>query len=105
MRRRTLQLALRTSNDATAARRRDQARRFDASNFERARALVETFTPRALYVYAMGIEPWLGALMSADSSAAARPMIESDRLIAFARERGIPAFRLAGQRRLSFRER
>jgi hypothetical protein len=87
------------------ARRHDQTRRFNGSDFERARALVETFEPRALYVYAMGIEPWLGALMSVDSSSASRPMIESDRIVAFARERGIPAVRLAGQRRLPFHER
>jgi len=43
--------------------------------------------------------------MSVDSSSASRPMIESDRIVAFARERGIPAVRLAGQRRLPFHER
>jgi L-ascorbate metabolism protein UlaG (beta-lactamase superfamily) len=82
---------------ASHSRKMDQSRRLDGSNAERAEALVETLRPRAVYVYAMGQEPWLGFLTALHYTETSRPIVESNRLVATCRERGRHAERLYGR--------
>ena len=72
----------------------DRARRLDGSSCRRALPLVRQFNPKAVYVYAMGAEPWLQFISSIEYTAASVPIVESDALIGACRDLGIPAERL-----------
>lgn len=78
------------------ARKMDQSRRLNGSDFEKALAIVEKFRPRAAYVYAMGQEPWLTHLTSIQYTERSRPIVESEKLLTGCREQNIAAERLFG---------
>ena len=75
-------------------RRIDAGRRLKGCNFEQAAAIVDTLRASSVYVYAMGQEPWLGAVMCVEYDDKHPAMIDSDKLVAYVRERGGRAKRL-----------
>lgn len=75
-------------------RRIDAGRRLRGSNFEQAAAIVDALRARSVYVYAMGQEPWLGAVMCVEYDETHPAMIDSDKLVAYVTERGGTAKRL-----------
>ncbi|NLR57677.1 MBL fold metallo-hydrolase [Chitinophaga polysaccharea] len=89
---------LTTSLDMT----NDQSRRLAGSNFERGKALIEAFDPKEVYVYAMGMEPWLEFISSIKYTATSIPIIESDKLIAHCCSQGKVAERLFGEKELFY---
>ena len=74
----------------------DQSRRLDGSNFERAKLMVENFHCKQVYVYAMGQEPWLNYIMGIHYTPTSLPIVESDKLLAYCKDKGIVAARLYG---------
>ncbi len=82
------------------ARKIDQSRRFDGSDFEKALDIVERLKARQVYVYAMGQEPWLTYLTSIQYTDESRPIIESNKLVGECHSRGIGAERLYGQKEI-----
>ena len=78
----------------------DESRRLNGSNFEQARAIVEEFNCKEVYVYAMGQEPWLNYVMSLKYTPQSRPIVESNRLIEHCRSRNICAERLYGEKEI-----
>lgn len=76
------------------ARKMDQSRRFNGSDFEKAIDIVDRFNPSHVYVYAMGQEPWLTFLTSLQYTDESRPIVESNKLIDACRKRGIQCERL-----------
>ena len=76
----------------------DQSRRANASDYRSALSIIEQFNCSELYVYAMGLEPWLSFISSIRYDETSNPIIESNRLIVAARERGLRAERLFGWR-------
>lgn len=76
------------------ARKNDQSRRLNGSNYEKALGIVDLLKPQEVYVYAMGQEPWLTFLTSIHYTAQSRPIIDSSRLVAECIARGLPAERL-----------
>lgn len=72
----------------------EQARRLNGSGFESVKALVDCFGAKQVYVYAMGQEPWLSHVMGIHYEPDSPPLVESNRLIAHCRERGLPSERL-----------
>jgi hypothetical protein len=82
------------------ARRMDQSRRLDASDCERGMELVKRLRPRAVYVYAMGSEPWLTYLTSIHYSELSRPIVESRALVQECLAMGICAETLFGKKEL-----
>jgi L-ascorbate metabolism protein UlaG (beta-lactamase superfamily) len=80
--------------------RMDRARRLNASDSERAMEFVRIFEPRAVFVYAMGADPWMKHLSSIEYTDDSMPIIESNKLIEACRARGILAERLAGRREI-----
>jgi hypothetical protein len=78
----------------------DESRRLSGSNFEQARSLVDEFKCKEVYIYAMGQEPWLNYIMSLKYTEESRPIVESRRLLAYCRERGIQAELLFGEREI-----
>jgi L-ascorbate metabolism protein UlaG (beta-lactamase superfamily) len=85
---------------APLARRMDQSRRLDASDCARAMELVKRLRPRAVYVYAMGSEPWLTYLTSIQYTEQSRPIVESRALVQQCRALGICAEALFGRKEL-----
>ncbi|MCA1567460.1 MAG: MBL fold metallo-hydrolase [Acidobacteria bacterium] len=76
------------------ARKMDQSRRFDGSNFEKGIDLVNRTAPKEVYVYAMGQEPWLTYLTSLQYTDESRPIVESNKLVGECRQRGLTSERL-----------
>jgi L-ascorbate metabolism protein UlaG (beta-lactamase superfamily) len=81
-------------------RKMDQSRRFDGSDCQKGMNLVACFKPKAVYVYAMGLEPWLTHLTSIQYTPDSRPIVESNKLVAECQNRGIEAERLYGQKEI-----
>jgi L-ascorbate metabolism protein UlaG (beta-lactamase superfamily) len=81
-------------------RKMDQSRRFDGSNYEKAKDLVDRFNPTEVYVYAMGQEPWLTFLTSIKYTPESRPIVESDKLVEYCAGRGITSERLYCQKEI-----
>jgi L-ascorbate metabolism protein UlaG (beta-lactamase superfamily) len=84
------------------ARDRDQSRRLNGSNFERGMALVEAFVAKEVFVYAMGMEPWVEFISSIRYTEQSQPIIASNRLVEECRRRGIVAERLFGEKELFY---
>ena len=83
------------------ARKMDQSRRFDGSDSEKGIDLIKKLNAREVYVYAMGQEPWLTFLTSIKYTPESRPIVESDKLIAYCRSQNMPSERLFGCKELS----
>lgn len=75
-------------------RKMDRSRKLNGSNYEQALDIVNRTRAKQVYVYAMGLEPWLVYLTSLLYTDDALPMVESARLVETCRERGIEAERL-----------
>jgi L-ascorbate metabolism protein UlaG (beta-lactamase superfamily) len=82
------------------ARVHDEARSLSGSDAAMAGDIVRRFDAKQVFVYAMGQEPWLNHVMCLRYTPDSAPIVESDRLIAECRARGIPAERLFGSREL-----
>jgi L-ascorbate metabolism protein UlaG (beta-lactamase superfamily) len=81
-------------------RKMDQERRLDGSDHQKALSIVERLRPREVYVYAMGQEPWLTFLTSIKYKPSSIPIVESDKLVAECRSRGLMSERLFGHKEL-----
>lgn len=77
-------------------RRADQSRRLSGSDCERAVSLLREFDPKKVFVYAMGGESWCRFMTSVHYDDSSLPIVESNKLVAWCRERGIDALRLYG---------
>ncbi|MEM9174224.1 MAG: thioester reductase domain-containing protein [Myxococcota bacterium] len=75
-----------------------KSRRLDGSDAERALRIVDALEPGAVYVYAMGGEPWLTFITSIAYTPTSRPIVESDRFVEACRARGLDSARLLGRR-------
>ena len=85
------------------ARKQDQSRRLDGSNFEKALDLVKRLNAQQVYVYAMGQEPWLTYLTSIKYTEQSRPIVDSNKLVAECRNSGLTSERLFGQKEIFLR--
>jgi L-ascorbate metabolism protein UlaG (beta-lactamase superfamily) len=78
-------------------RKMDQSRRLAGSNCSRGLDMIARLGSKRVYVYAMGLEPWMRFITGLDGEGDSLSVRESDLLIARCRERGIPAERLFGR--------
>jgi len=83
-------------------RAQDRSRKLSGSDFQRALGLVECLKPKEVYVYAMGMEPWLNHISSLKYTEASLPMVESTKLVNECGTRGITAERLYGMKELVY---
>jgi len=81
-------------------RQKDHSRRLAGSDFQRAKAIVDQFHCKEVYVYAMGQEPWLNYVMSVKYTEASKPIVESNRLVEYCKSQGIVAERLFGEKEI-----
>ncbi len=72
----------------------DQSRRLSGSNAEKALKLVSALGAQKVYVYAMGLEPWLSHILAIAYTTTSLPLIESDKFIKQCLEKNIPCERL-----------
>lgn len=84
------------------ARDKDQSRRLSGSDFGKGMHLVNTFHPKEVYVYAMGMEPWLEFISTVRYTAASNPIVQSNMLVEECRNRGIIAERLYGEKEILY---
>lgn len=82
------------------ARKLDQSRRLNGSDFERGIKIIDTLKPHQVYVYAMGQEPWLTHVTSIHYTPESRPIIESNRLVEECLKRGLVSERLFGHKEI-----
>jgi L-ascorbate metabolism protein UlaG (beta-lactamase superfamily) len=83
-------------------RDQDATRRLSGSDCRRGMFLVDIFSPKEVYVYAMGQEPWIEFITSTKYSDDSNPIVQSDKLVAECRGRGIIAERLYGEKELLY---
>jgi L-ascorbate metabolism protein UlaG (beta-lactamase superfamily) len=82
------------------ARKMDQSRRLDGSDHAKGMDIVARLNAQQVYIYAMGQEPWLTFLTSIQYTDESRPIVESDKVVAECRSRGIISERLFGHKEL-----
>lgn len=85
------------------SREKDQSRRLAGCNYEQSRALIEVFRPRDVFIYAMGMEPWLKFISSIKYTAESRPIIESNKVLDYCRTTGVDAERLFGEKIIEYK--
>ncbi len=83
-------------------RDKDQSRRLAGCNYTQGNDLVEIFNPKNVFVYAMGLEPWLKFISSIKYTDESTPIIESNKLIDHCIEAGIDAERLFGEKTIEY---
>ncbi len=83
-------------------RDKDSSRRLAGSNFERAKGLVEVFGANEVYVYAMGQEPWLEFISSLKYTEESNPIVQSQLLLDYCKEKNITAERLFGEKEILY---
>jgi L-ascorbate metabolism protein UlaG (beta-lactamase superfamily) len=85
-------------------RSHDEGRRYKGCDSRRGFELLETIDAERIFVYAMGMEPWLEHLLGLAYTDDAPQLLESERLIQKAREEGfVEAERLFGKREFHLR--
>lgn len=84
------------------SREHDQSRRLAGCDADQGNRLVEIFKPKNVFVYAMGLEPWLEFISSIKYTDESRPIIESNKLIDKCLEVGIEAERLFGEKTIEY---
>ncbi len=80
----------------------DHSRRLAGSDCNQGMNLVEIFNPKNVFVYAMGMEPWLEFISSIKYTDESKPIIESNNLLAKCIDKGIVAERLFGEKTIEY---
>ncbi|MFA0960206.1 MBL fold metallo-hydrolase [Roseivirga sp. BDSF3-8] len=83
-------------------RDQDHSRRLAGCNFEQGYSLLETFSPKNVFVYAMGMEPWLEFISSIKYTDESKPIVESNRLLEKCKELNIDGERLYGEKTIEY---
>lgn len=78
------------------------SRRLNGSDFERALPMAEVFTPRRVYVYALGAEPCYKYITGIDYHDDSRQIVESGKMIAACEAMGIEAECMFGKKTIVF---
>ena len=85
------------------ARDKDESRRLAGCNFEQAKALVDVFNPEDVFVYAMGMEPWLKYISSIKYTDESLPIVESNKLLEYCISKNIEPERLFGEKIIEYK--
>ena len=84
----------------TPARKLDQSRRLNGSDYMKGMSIIDELNPKQVYVYAMGQEPWMTFVTAIQYTPESRPMTESDRLVQECGRRGIQSERLFAKKEI-----
>lgn len=80
----------------------DQVRRSKGSDSDSAKEMISIFSPRHVYLYAMGLEPWLNYFMALQHGHASASDLESQKLMDFCAANGITGEKLFASKELIF---
>ncbi|GAA0734347.1 MBL fold metallo-hydrolase [Aquimarina litoralis] len=83
-------------------RDKDQSRRLAGCNYDQGNGLIHIFNPKNVFVYAMGLEPWLEFISSIKYTDESRPIVESNKLVNECNEKSIQAERLFGEKTIEY---
>ncbi len=83
-------------------RDQDQSRRLAGCDFNQGSSLIDIFNPKNVFVYAMGLEPWLEFISSIKYTDESKPIIESNRLLDKCKELNIDGERLFGEKTIEY---
>lgn len=83
-------------------RDKDQSRRLAGSDCSEGMKMINLFNPKDVFVYAMGLEPWLEFISSIKYTDESKPIIESNRLVEQCKLKGINAERLFGEKTIEY---
>ncbi len=86
------------------SREMDQSRRLAGCDFKQARALIDTFNPKNVFVYAMGLEPWLQYISSIKYNEQSKPIVESNKLLDYCNQKAIESERLYGEKVIEYKK-
>ncbi|OMQ08157.1 MBL fold metallo-hydrolase [[Flexibacter] sp. ATCC 35103] len=78
------------------------SRRLSGSNYDQGKSLIEIFKPKNVFVYAMGLEPWLEFISSIKYTDESRPIVESNKLVRDCNDNKIIAERLFGEKTIEY---
>lgn len=84
-------------------RDKDLSRRLAGSDYQQGISLIDIFNPKTVFVYAMGMEPWLEFISSIKYTDESRPIKESNKLVKECLERGLDAERLFGEKTVEYK--
>jgi L-ascorbate metabolism protein UlaG (beta-lactamase superfamily) len=85
-------------------RDKDQSRRLAGSDCREGMCIVNQFNPKDVFVYAMGLEPWLEFISSIRYTDQSKPIVESNLLLEKCRALGKNAERLFGEKTIEYHE-
>ena len=80
----------------TLNRKMDHSRRLSGSDSKAGMEIIDLLKCEKVFIYAMGMEPWLKFLTSIEYTDTSKPIVESNKLIDDCTERGLRAERLFG---------
>ena len=81
-------------------RKLDQSRRLNSSNYEKAIRIVDELKPDCVYVYAMGLEPWLPFMTTLEWTQESKQLKEARKLVEECNRRGITSELLYGHKEI-----
>lgn len=85
------------------ARDKDESRRLAGCNYMQSRALIDVFNPMQVFVYAMGMEPWLKYISSIQYTSESIPIVESNKFMEYCKTKDITPERLFGEKVIEYK--
>lgn len=89
-------------NTKMVSKKVKESRRLNGANFDQAFQMVQTFLPKEVYLYALGMEPWYKYFMGLDYKDDSEQIVQSDKMIDKCREVGVRCERLFGKKQRVF---
>ena len=74
-----------------------ESRRLNGSDFAKAAMMAESFKPKHMLIYALGMEPWYGYFMGLEYSDDSEQIIQSSRMVEHCKSINLPVERLCGK--------
>lgn len=74
-----------------------ESRRLNGSDFVKASMMAESFKPKHMLIYALGMEPWYGYFMGLEYSDDSEQIVQSSRMVEHCKSINLPVERLCGK--------
>lgn len=74
-----------------------ESRRLNGSDFAKAAMMAESFKPKHMLIYALGMEPWYGYFMGLEYSDDSEQIVQSSKMVEHCKSINLPVERLCGK--------
>lgn len=74
-----------------------ESRRLNGSDFAKAAMMAESFRPKHMLIYALGMEPWYGYFMGLEYSDDSEQIVQSSKMVEHCKSINLPVERLCGK--------